>query len=139
MLMTDRLYADGANYRFELDTTGLLTCRVWKRVDLDTEAGADLAHAMAAVWARAGADAKVTAGVFDLRDAPPVFGPRTEEAFRSMLPRLGGKRVALLCGDNAVQRLQLQRIAAGHGNVIVTHVHEQARSHAAGDARAPAG
>ena len=137
--MSDRLYADGANYRFELDARSILTCRVWKRPDLDAEAGASLAHDMASVWARAGSDAAVVAGIFDLREAPPVFGPRTEEAFRSMLDRLGGKRIALLCGDNAVQRLQLQRIATGHASAIVTHVLEQARAHVASDARRPAG
>jgi len=135
--MSDRLYADGANFRFELDARSILTCRVWKRPDLDADAGAALAHEMAAVWARAGADSAVVAGVFDLRDAPPVFGPRTESAFRSMLERLGGKRIALLCGDNAVQRLQLQRIGAGHGTVIVTHLVEQARSHVASESKRP--
>lgn len=137
--MSDRLYADGANFRFELDVRSILTCRVWKRPDLDAETGAALAHEMAAVWARAGADAAVVAGVFDLREAPPVFGPRTEAAFRSMLERLGGKRIALLCGDNAVQRLQLLRIGAGHTNVTVTHVLEQAWSHVTGDSKRPAG
>lgn len=135
--MSDRLYADGANFRFDLDARSILTCRVWKRPDLDAETGATLAHAMASVWARAGADAEVAACLFDLREAPPVFGPRTEDAFRTMLGRINGKRFALLCGDNAVQRLQLQRIANGHGNVIVTHVLEQARSHVAGDSRRP--
>ena len=135
--MSDRLYADGANFRFELDARSILTCRVWKRPDLDADTGAALAHEMAAVWARAGSDAAVVAGVFDLRDAPPVFGPRTEAAFRTMLERLGGKRIALLCGDNAVQRLQLQRIGAGHGAVIVTHLVEQARSHVTGESKRP--
>jgi hypothetical protein len=130
--MGGRPYAEGENFRFELDTRAHLTCRVWKRPDLDAEAGASLAHAMAAVWTRAGADPAVVAGLFDLREAPPVFGPRTEEAFRNALGRVGGKRLALLCSTNAVQKLQLQRIAAGHPHVLVADSADVAEAHLAG-------
>jgi hypothetical protein len=84
---------------------------------------------MAAVWQRGGADAAVSGGIFDLRDAPPVFGPRTEQAFRTMLERLGGKRIALVSGESAMQRLQLQRIAHGHRHAAVVDSLESARLH----------
>jgi hypothetical protein len=125
-----RTYAEGANFGFTLDVTGFLVCRVWKRPDLDAETGAALAHEMASAWQRAGGDPEVVGGVFDLREAPPVFGPRTEGAFRTTLARMGGKRIALLSGDNAVQRLQLQRIVAGHRHAVVVDSPEAARLHA---------
>lgn len=112
-------YAEGENFSFQL-SAGDLVCRIWKRPDLSAAEGAELAHRMATVCARAGRDPQVAAVVFDLRDAPPVFGPRTEVAFQKMLASLRpAQPVVMLVGPNATQRLQHVRIASGFPHVQV--------------------
>lgn len=106
------VYAEGGNYRIELDA-GVATCTVWRRPDVDGETGA--------AWAREKIDhfAALARGparglVFDLRMAPPVTGPKTQEALGQMLEHFerAGRPVAVLVGDHAVQKLQLQRVVA---------------------------
>lgn len=120
-------YAEGDNFRYELDERGILRGRVWRRPDLDSERGAELAEEMARAWIAAGTDSRTAGLIFDLRDAPPVFGPRTERAFSTMLDaRNNPKWVVLVAGEIAVQSLQLQRIASGHPRATVTKSLEHA-------------
>jgi hypothetical protein len=120
-------YAEGDNFRYDLDARGVLRARVWRRLDLDSERGAVLANEMSRVWIGAAKDATVVGLVFDLREAPPVFGPKTEQAFVSMFDeRNTPKWAVLVAGDNPVQTMQLQRIAAGHRRVTVTTSVERA-------------
>ncbi|HEY8429058.1 MAG TPA: hypothetical protein VIL20_11815 [Sandaracinaceae bacterium] len=105
------LYAEGGNYRIELDASRIASCRVWRRPDVDSETGAAWAREKVAYFdALASGDAR--AMIFDLRDAPPVTGPKTQEALGKMVSAFErhGRRIAIVTGPSPVQRLQLQRI-----------------------------
>ncbi len=122
-------YAEGENFSFTLDVHGVLRGRVWRRPDLDSERGAALGEEMAGVWIAASRDASVIGLVFDLREAPPVFGPRTEKAFSAMFDeRSNAKWAVLIAGEVAVQSMQLQRIATGHRRVVVVTSMEKAEA-----------
>lgn len=122
-------YAEGANFSYELDPRGVLRARVWRRLDLDSERGAALGEEMSRVWIAASRDANAIGLVFDLREAPPVFGPRTEKAFLAMFDeRNNPKWAVLVAGEVAVQSMQLQRIATGHRRVVVVTSIEKAEA-----------
>ncbi len=118
------LYAEGGNYRIELDAR-IATCRVWRRPDVDAETGAAFAKEKVAHF-DALARGAARALIFDLREAPPVTGPKTQEAIGRMVSAFerARRRVALVSGPSATQRLQLQRIvdasAPISGRVFVT-------------------
>lgn len=106
------VYAEGGNYRIELDE-GIARCVVWRRPDVDGATGA--AWAMEKIGHfRALARGPARALLFDLRQAPPVTGPKTQEALGQMLESFERMRrpVAVLVGDHAVQKLQLQRVVS---------------------------
>ena len=118
------LYAEGGNYRFDLDG-GVAKCRVWRRPDVDGETGAEFAREKVAHF-EALAKGPARAMVFDLRDAPPVTGPKTQEALGQMFAPFerAGRRIAVLVGPNAIQQLQMSRLvdstAPSQGQVFTT-------------------
>lgn len=123
--------AQGGNFEITL-VSGVLHLRVWKRPDLDSSEGARLASEMGAHIARE-ANLEARALVVDLRDAPPLFGPRTEEAFHQFLAPWAArsKRVALLA-QGSLQLLQLQRVAKHVGGQVVAFgSYEEALRHVA--------
>ena len=108
-------HAGGDNYRIELLPSGLILCTVWQRPDLDWSEGAARAELMV--------DALVVlaqrpghALLFDLEEAPPLFGPRTEAALSRGLSawERAGRPVAVNIGSSGIQRLQIERVARGH-------------------------
>ena len=108
------LYAEGGNYRIELDDK-TAHCRVWTRPDVDSQTGAGYAREKIGHFqalARGLADCMI----LDLIDAPPVAGPKTQEAIGEMLDawEFARRPIALVAGDNKVQVLQLKRLAAQH-------------------------
>jgi hypothetical protein len=122
-------YAEGDNFRYELDARGVLRARVWRRPDLDSDRGAALGEEMSRVWIAASRDDRVFGLVFDLREAPPVFGPRTEKAFTAMFDeRSNPKWAVLVAGEVAVQSMQLQRIANQNRRVVVVTRLEKAEA-----------
>jgi len=112
----------GSNYDVELADDGLAIARVRRRPDIDTSAGADAIEQMASAILDA-ADEHVAALLLDLSDAPAVTGPRTQATLTTLLEQWcgTGRRAAVVIGDSAVQRMQVDRIAAGvhTGAVIV--------------------
>jgi hypothetical protein len=102
-------YADGGNHSFEL-REGLAYCRVWQRPDVDSATGAKWAREMIGHFEQLALASRGI--VVDLTDAPPVNGPRTQDALGRMLHSFERARrpVAIVVGPNAMQRLQLQRI-----------------------------
>lgn len=109
-------YASGGNYVIEIDADGVAYVRVWRRPDVDSETGARFAEEKLAhlrVLAR-----RCKGLVFDLREAPPVVGPRTEATLAAVLSMFDGarKRCAFLVGGNPVQQLQLRRLIAAHSS-----------------------
>lgn len=106
------LYAEGGNYRIELEQSSAY-CRVFSRPDVDSATGASFAREKIAHFqalARGSADCML----LDLVDAPPVTGPKTQEALGEMLAcwEVAQRPIALLSGDNKVQLLQLKRLVA---------------------------
>ena len=116
--MSDRApkrYASGGNYVIDIDDEGVVELRVWKRPDVDSITGARFAEEKIALLRKL-ALGPAKGLVFDLRDAPPVVGPKTEAALGAMLEIFEGvrKRVTMLAGDSSVQQLQVKRLIAKH-------------------------
>ena len=114
-------FAEGLNYSIDLEGS-VATCRVWSRPDLDSTQGAALAVEKVTLFRRL-AQGEVRGMVFDLTQAPPVTGPKTQEALGQMLHawQSHSKPVAVVVGANSIQQLQLRRLvttfAHDHGNV----------------------
>lgn len=129
------LYAEGGNYRIDLDAVGVATCRVWRRPDVDAATGASFAREKIAHF-EALAEGRARGMLFDLREAPPVTGPNTQEALGRMFQPFesAGRPIAILVGGNALQKLQMQRLAGttapSHGRVFTSE--SEAAAHAAG-------
>ena len=117
-------YAEGGNYRIELRGK-VAFCAVWRRPDVDSATGAQFAREKIAHFEKL-ARGEAIGMVFDLRDAPPVTGPKTQEAIGQMLLAFEavGLPMAVVVGDHSVQRLQLTRlvseIAPARGGVFRT-------------------
>jgi hypothetical protein len=106
-------YAAGANYEVEVSRT-LAFCRVWKRTDLTREEGMRCAEEKVRVFERLVAEPRlvVRALVFDLREAPPMWGPVTQECLERMVATFeqAERRIAVVVGNDAIQALQMKRI-----------------------------
>ena len=118
------MYASGGNYRIEL-VDGLARWSVWARPDVDSTAGARFAEEQVAHATTLALGA--TRGlVFDLSQAPSVMGPRTQAAIAATLVpwERVRKPVGIVISDNALQRLQWDRIVREHltkmGRVFTT-------------------
>ncbi len=108
------VYAEGGNYRIELDQSTAY-CRVWSRPDVDSQTGAGFALEKIAHF-QALARGQAECMILDLMDAPPVAGPKTQEALGEMLAawEVTRRPIALVVGDNKVQLLQLKRLVVSH-------------------------
>ena len=107
------IYAEGANYRFEIADT-IATCRVWRRPDLDSNAGARCAQETIEHFralALAGSNV-ARAIILDVSDAPAVAGPRTLQAIGQLLEawELVKRPVAVVIGAAPIQALQFRRL-----------------------------
>lgn len=108
------VFAEGDNYRIEI-AGGLATCAVWRRPDLDMHAGARCAEEKIRYF-RELAQGDVVAGMlFDLREAPPVTGPKTQAALGRMLDcfETASKGIALVYSAS-IQALQIGRLVGQH-------------------------
>ena len=98
---------------------------VWRRPDLDMRAGASLAMAMVdAVLERMLAPVKAFAVVLDLRQAPPVSGPTTQQCLGRLLAGCEREEVApVVLHNEGLAALQLGRLVREHaprlGKLIV--------------------
>lgn len=118
------MYASGGNYRIEL-VDGLARWSVWARPDVDSTAGARFAEEQVAHSATL-AIGSCRGLLFDLSQAPTVMGPRTQAAIAATLvpwERIR-KPVGVVISDNALQKLQWERIVREHlpkqGRVFTT-------------------
>ena len=109
-------YAEGANYQIDMEGA-LAVCRVRIRRDLTMEQGARLASEKVALFRKL-AGGGSSAMLLDLSAAPAVIGPKTQEALARMLEvwQRARKPIALVAGTNAMQQLQLRRLASGAGD-----------------------
>ncbi len=103
--------ARGPNHAFGIADGGRAVCRVWQRPDLSAEEGAKCAEAMLRHVVTVAQSGVISTILFDLRDAPPVAGPRTQLAMRQMFGLLeeGQKRLAVVTTPG-VQQLQIARL-----------------------------
>lgn len=104
------MYASGANYKIEV-IDDLVRWSVWSRPDLTTQEGARCAEDQAG-HASTLAVGPAHGMMFDVSGAPSVMGPRTQAAIvATMAPwERGRKPVAIVISENALQRLQWERI-----------------------------
>jgi hypothetical protein len=102
----------GDNYSVELDGH-VARCRVWSRPDLDFEAGARLAAKKVAICRSLAAGTEARGMLFDLRDAPKVTGPKTQQSLGLIIGvwESAGRPIAILVSPASLQKLQLTRIA----------------------------
>src|SRR4030095_12881107 len=104
---------EAANYQFEIADT-IATCRVWRRPDLDSNAGARCAQETIGHF-RALALAGPTVAraiILAVSDAPAVAGPRTLQAIGPLLEawELVKRPVAVVIGPAPIQALQFRRL-----------------------------
>ncbi len=107
---------EAGNYRLTLEED-VVVATVWRREDLSSAEGADLAEQMTRALDAAVARATVRALVLDLSAAPPVMGPRTLVTIGGIVERAVGlrRKVRIVAGPTATGRLQLERLAKSHG------------------------
>lgn len=103
-------FAEGLNYSIDLDGSRA-SCRVWSRPDLDSATGAAMAVEKIVLFRRLAHGAAESMS-FDLTLAPPVTGPKTQQALGDMLSawQSAGKPIAVVSGAGSLQQLQLKRL-----------------------------
>jgi hypothetical protein len=119
----------GDNFTIDVEH-GRAVARVWRRPEIDSATGAAMAVEFAASVVEVASNG-IHAIVFDMRDAPTVAGPRTQEALGEMLVRVAsaGGRVAIVC-EEALQHLQMTRLAAERADVASRVFHDMATAYA---------
>jgi hypothetical protein len=117
--------ADGDNFAFHR-YNGVLICRVWRRPDLSMQAGAACAEQMERLFERYSSSPNPAPGLFDVSSAPSVMGPVTESHVSRLLAGFEKRRqrLAVLCGEDVLQRMQYGRLVAAHAPSVGT-VHTQ--------------
>ena len=105
--------ASGDNYEILLQGR-VAVCRVFQRPDRSSAQGADSAAQIAEHLVAASRREGVDGLVFDFRDAPTVFGPRTEAALGQAFSAFekARRRVVAVVASHALQRLQIARVLA---------------------------
>ena len=105
--------SEGENYVIS-ERDGLVVCQVWIRTDLTSEDGAKNAAQMVTYLREQvlGASTKYRGVIFDVRRAPPVFGPKTRETLAALLAQCVrvGVRFAVITGESATQILQFRSL-----------------------------
>ncbi len=107
-------YAEGDNYRFKL-VQGRARCMVWRRRDLDSNAGARSAEEMVVHFQALADDPEVRSMLLDIRKAPPFSGPRTQRALcKAFAASEQARTPTAVLPASVVQGLQIQRNLAVH-------------------------
>lgn len=104
-------YAAGGNFTIDI-TDGIVDVVVWRRPDLDVAQGAELARQKVEHLGTLAARRDIVGVLMNLTAAPPVVGPKTQEALAAMLRGFVArdKRIAMVVGDSPTQRLQVERL-----------------------------
>lgn len=87
--------------------------KVWRRPDLDSATGSRLASELAAQL-KALPGLGVREVLFDVREAPPVAGPKTTAVLGEIFAGFDAAhmRLSVIVGANSVQALQFRRLVA---------------------------
>lgn len=111
------LYAEGKNYRIVLQDR-IATCGIWARPDLSRVAGAECAEETADMLRRLAEfpTSLVEGCLMDLSRAPKTWGPITHRALEKCCRAFerADRRLAILTGYDAEQRLRIQSILKEH-------------------------
>jgi len=122
--------AEGSNYTFGFTASNRA---VWRRPDLSSAEGARCAEEMGLLLRSAASRGDVLGMMFDLREAPFIAGPRTEEALAQMLGAWAQakKRAAIVISDAPMQQLQMKRLIERHNPKfgLATPVFADAKRH----------
>lgn len=103
-------FAEGDNFRIDVER-GHARCKVWRRPDLDSAAGAAAAEQTSQLLGELASNEDVRSLVFDLRVAPGFMGPRTQRAIGNAFSAFEQVRKPMaVVSAAAVQGLQLQRV-----------------------------
>lgn len=126
------IFADGKNFRIVLEH-GIAIWTVWRRPDLDSTEGAELAEQQAAEAAKLVASG-VAGLLFDVRSAPDVAGPRTQAALGDLLAQFERRKLPVaVVVESPLQSLQFGRLVADHlptmGTVTTSFVEAEDRLH----------
>jgi hypothetical protein len=105
------LYASGGNYAIHVDD-GLVDVRVWRRPDVAPAEGARFAREKVVHLEALARRDGVVGLLLNLAEAPPVVGPVTQAAVADMLRPFADRRhrIAVVVGESATQRLQMERL-----------------------------
>ncbi len=107
--------SEGENHVIS-ERDGLAVCQIWARPDLSSEEGAKNAQQMVSFLRQhvLRVDTKFRGIIFDVRRAPPVFGPKTRETLAEVLAQSAraGVRFAVITGESATQILQFRSLCA---------------------------
>jgi hypothetical protein len=112
--------AEGENHLIS-SRDGFAVCQIWTRPDLSSEEGAKNAQQMVSfmmdVVLRLGTNYRGI--IFDVRRAPPVFGPKTRAVLAELLARSIERsvRLAIITGESATQVLQFRSLCSGTPNM----------------------
>ena len=100
---------EGRNYEGKIED-GVLCIRVWRRRDLDSLAGSRCAEDLVGDIVRH-LEAELEGLIWDMREAPTSFGPRTQDVIKEGLRAWSkaGRKVALI-SNSAIQTLLVQRL-----------------------------
>jgi hypothetical protein len=107
--------AGGRNFKITWEPPTAI-CRVWQRPDLTSADGAQCAEEMSSFLVKLASRAGVHGVVFDVSEAPPVTGPKTEAALGAMYSvfEKAKRRIAVVTADHATQRMQQTRVLREH-------------------------
>ncbi len=126
------IFADGKNFRIVIEH-GIAIWTVWRRPDLDTTTGAELAEQQATEAARLVSEG-ISGMIFDLRSAPDIAGPRTQAAVGDLLAQFERRKIPVaVVVESPLQSLQFARLVAEHvptmGTLTTSFVEAEDRLH----------
>ena len=129
------VYATGGNFEISL-MRGIAVCKVWMRPDLTREEGARFAEQKVTILGELSRRPRAMAKglLFDLRKAPPKWGPRTQAALDEIFIawEIAGRHVSVLICDDPIQgmilRESFKRTAPTCGRVFAANAEDEAET-----------
>jgi len=114
--MEAELIEEGGNYKITREL-GVCLLTVWRREDLTSAEGADLAEKMVRAMRTQLDDRGVREVILDLSHAPIVMGPRTQATVGGLIHDIvaAGRKVQVIASPSAMGRMQIERLVRDHG------------------------
>jgi hypothetical protein len=114
--MEAQLVEEGGNYKITREL-GVCVLTVWRREDLTSAEGADLAERMVRTMRTQLDDRGVREVILDLSQAPIVMGPRTQGSIGGLIREVvtAKRKIRVVASPSAMGRMQLERMVRDHG------------------------